>query len=91
LNAGIAWWLFRAAKEDLNIRSAFQHMVGDAAASFGVVIAGIVIALTGAYIADPIVSIIFAALVLWSSWSILTEAVSVFIGSNPSRLRLGNS
>src|SRR5664279_1257725 len=58
LNSGIAWWLFRAAKEDLNIRSAFQHMVGDAAASFGVVIAGIVIALTGAYIADPIVSII---------------------------------
>jgi len=38
-------------------------MVGDAAASFGVVIAGIIIALTGAYIADPIVSIIFAGLV----------------------------
>jgi cobalt-zinc-cadmium efflux system protein len=88
LNSGIAWWLFRAAKEDLNIRSAFQHMVGDAAASFGVVIAGIVIALTGAYIADPIVSIIFAALVLWSSWSILTESVSVLLEATPVGLDL---
>jgi cobalt-zinc-cadmium efflux system protein len=88
LNSGIAWWLFRAAKEDLNIRSAFQHMLGDAAASFGVVIAGIVIALTGAYIADPIVSIIFAALVLWSSWSILTESVSVLLEATPVGLDL---
>lgn len=43
LNSGIAWWLSKDAKEDLNIRSAFQHMVGDAAASFGVVIAGVII------------------------------------------------
>jgi cobalt-zinc-cadmium efflux system protein len=88
LNSGIAWWLFKAAKEDLNIKSAFQHMVGDAAASFGVVIAGIIIALTGAYIADPIVSIIFAALVLWSSWSILTETVSVLLEATPVGLDL---
>ncbi len=46
LNSGIAWWLSRAAKEDLNIRGAYLHMIGDAAASFGVVIAGIIIALT---------------------------------------------
>jgi cobalt-zinc-cadmium efflux system protein len=88
LNSGIAWWLFKAAKDDLNIKSAFQHMVGDAAASFGVVIAGIIIALTGAYIADPIVSIIFAALVLWSSWSILTESVSVLLEATPVGLDL---
>ena len=88
LNSGIAWWLSSAAKDDLNIRSAYLHMVGDAAASFGVVIAGIVIALTGAYIADPIVSIIFAALVLWSSWSILKEAISVLLEATPSGLDL---
>jgi len=58
LNAGIAWWLFRAARQDLNIRGVFLHMVGDAAASFGVVIAGVVIALTSLYIADPLVSIL---------------------------------
>ncbi len=88
LNSGIAWWLSRAAKEDLNIRGAYLHMVGDAAASFGVVIAGIIIALTGAYIADPIVSIIFAALVLWSSWSILTESIHVLLEATPAGLDL---
>jgi cobalt-zinc-cadmium efflux system protein len=88
LNSGIAWWLSSAASEDLNIRSAFMHMAGDAVASFGVVIAGIVIALTGAYIADPIVSIIFAALVLWSSWSILTESINVLLEATPVGLDL---
>lgn len=56
LNSGIAWWLASAAKEDLNIRSACLHMLGDAAASLGVVIAGIIIAFTSWFIADPIVS-----------------------------------
>ena len=88
LNSGIAWWLSRAAKADLNIRGAYLHMLGDAAASFGVVIAGIVIALTGAYIADPIVSIIFAILVLWSSWNILTESVHVLLEATPAGLDL---
>jgi len=88
LNSGIAWWLSRAAKEDLNIRGAYLHMVGDAAASFGVVIAGIIIALTSAYIADPIVSIIFAALVLWSSWTILTESIYVLLEAAPVGLDL---
>ena len=83
LNSGIAWWLSKAAKDDLNIRGAYLHMVGDAAASFGVVIAGIIIALTAAYIADPIVSIIFAALVLWSSWSIFTESIQILLEATP--------
>lgn len=88
LNSGIAWWLSRAAKEDLNIRGAYLHMIGDAAASFGVVIAGIIIALTGAYIADPVVSIVFAALVLWSSWGILTESIHVLLEATPAGLDL---
>ena len=88
LNWGIALWLSSAAKKDLNIRSAYLHMVGDAAAALGVVIAGIIIALTGAYIADPIVSIIFAGLVSWSSWSILSEAIHVLLEATPVGLDL---
>ena len=88
LNSGIAWWLSRAAKEDLNIRGAYLHMLGDAAASFGVVIAGIIIAFTDAYIADPIVSMLFAGLVLWSSWSILTESIHVLLEATPVGLDL---
>jgi cobalt-zinc-cadmium efflux system protein len=90
LNVGIAWWLSKAAKEDLNIRGAYLHMVGDAAASFGVVIAGIIIAVTGAYVADPMVSIVFAALVLWSSWNIFTESISILLESTPRGMDLDN-
>ena len=88
LNSGIAWWLSSAAKNDLNVRGAYLHMMGDAAASFGVVIAGIIILFTGAYIADPIVSIIFAGLVLWSSWSILSESIHVLLEATPAGLDL---
>ena len=88
LNSGIAWWLASAAKEDLNIRSAYLHMLGDAAASLGVVIAGIIIAFTSLFIADPIVSIIFALLVLWSSWSIFTESIQMLLEGIPVGMEL---
>ena len=58
-------------------------MVGDAAASLAVVIAGIIIAFTSWYVADPIVSIIFAFLVLWSSWGILTESIQMLLEGTP--------
>ena len=88
INSGIAWWLSAAAKNDLNIRSAYLHMVGDAAASLAVVIAGVIILFTRWYIADPIVSIIFAFLVLWSSWSILTESIQMLLEGTPVGLDL---
>lgn len=88
LNSVIGYWLHASAKEDLNMRSAYLHMVGDAAASLGVVVAGIIILLTGAYIADPIVSILFAGLVLWSSWGIFTESVQVLLEATPEGMEL---
>lgn len=88
LNSGIAWWLASAAKEDLNVRSAYLHMLGDAAASLGVVIAGIIIAFTSLFIADPIVSMVFALLVLWSSWSIFTESIQMLLEGIPVGMEL---
>ena len=88
INSGIAWWLSAAAKNDLNIRSAYLHMVGDAAASLAVVIAGVIILFSSWYIADPIVSVIFAFLVLWSSWSILTESIQMLLEGTPVGLDL---
>lgn len=88
LNMVISMWLHASAKNDLNIRGAYLHMLGDAAASLGVVIAGIIIAFTGLYIADPIISIVFACLVLWSSWGILTESVQVLLEATPAGINL---
>lgn len=79
----ISLWLKDAAKHDLNVRSAYLHMVGDAVSAAGVVVAGLIIAFTGASIADPIVSILIGLLILWSSWGILRESVNVLLEGIP--------
>jgi len=83
LNTVISLWLRKAAKEDLNVRSAYLHMVGDAVSAVGVVIAGVIVAFTGASIADPVVSILIGLLILWSSWGILKESVNVLLEGIP--------
>jgi len=83
MNTLIGFWLKSAAKKDLNLRSAYLHMLGDAISAAGVVAAGVIVALTGASIADPIVSVLIGILILWSSWGILRESVSVLLEGIP--------
>ena len=86
LNATISFWLHAGAKHDLNVRSAYLHMLGDAVSAFGVVLAGLVVLLTGALLADPIVSLLIGALILWSSWGILKESLNVLLEGTPAGL-----
>lgn len=88
VNTLISLWLRSTAKKDLNVRSAYMHMVGDAVSAVGVVIAGVVVAVTGTSIADPLVSIIIALLILWSSWGILREAVNVLLEAMPAGMNI---
>ena len=88
LNTTITLWLKNAAKGDLNIRSAYMHMLGDAISAAGVVIAGVVVAITGSPLADPIVSIFIGLLILWSSWGILQESVNVLLEGIPKGMDL---
>src|ERR1041385_8887661 len=74
VNGVSAWLLMAGRKGDLNIRGAFLHLVGDAAVSAAVVVAGIVILLTGWTTIDPIASLVVAAAILWSSWRLLRES-----------------
>jgi cobalt-zinc-cadmium efflux system protein len=67
LNGVISLWLRGAAKSDLNIRSAYLHMLGDAVSALGVVVAGIIVAFTGSTLADPVVSILIGGAIIWSS------------------------
>lgn len=83
MNTAISLWLRGDAQRDLNVRSAYLHMVGDAISAVGVVIAGVVIALTGMSLADSIISILIGVLILWSSWGILQESVNVLLESIP--------
>jgi len=88
MNTVISLWLRKAAKSDLNVRSAYMHMVGDAVSAVGVVIAGIVVAFTGASIADPVVSLLIGLLILWSSWGILKESVNVLLEGIPEGMEM---
>ncbi len=84
VNVLIGVWLHRGAKDDLNVRSAYLHMIGDAVSAFGVVIAGVVVATTRAPLADPIVSLLIAMLILYSSYSVLRESTSVLLEGTPA-------
>src|SRR5476651_1665854 len=64
VNLLIGWWLHSGSKNDLNIRSAYVHMLGDAASAFGVVIAGVLVATMDAPLADPVVSLLIAGMIL---------------------------
>lgn len=86
LNGLISLWLRAGAKTDINIRSAYLHMLGDAVSAFGVVLAGIFAAVTGNPIADPIVSVLIGGFIIGSSWGIITESVNILMEAVPKGL-----
>ncbi|HVS37653.1 MAG TPA: cation diffusion facilitator family transporter [Gemmataceae bacterium] len=86
VNGVVGLWLHKEAKHDLNVRSAYLHILGDAASALGVVLAGVVTALTGFAAADAVASFLIGALILASSWGILREAVDVLLEAAPKGL-----
>jgi cobalt-zinc-cadmium efflux system protein len=84
LNSAITWWLRNEGRDDLNIRSAVVHMLGDAFSSAGIILAALLIRATGEEFWDPAVSILIGALILWSSWGILREAINLLLEGTPS-------
>ena len=70
-------------KHDLNIRGAFLHMAADAGVSFGVVVAGIIIMVTGWLMIDPLISLLIVAVILVGTWSLLRDSMNLAIDSVP--------
>jgi len=83
INLVIGLWLHRGAQHDLNVRSAYLHMIGDAVSAAGVVVAGLLVVGTGTLWADPIVSILIAGLILASSYGVLRESATVLLEGTP--------
>jgi cobalt-zinc-cadmium efflux system protein len=88
VNVVIGLWLHRGAKDDINIRSAYLHMLGDAVSAFGVVIAGVLVAVARTPLADPIVSLIIAGLILSSSYGVLRESATVLLEGTPAGMNM---
>jgi cobalt-zinc-cadmium efflux system protein len=72
---------------DLSVRSALIHIRGDAWASGGIIVAGVLIALTGWLAVDPLLSVAIAVLIAWSAWRVLAAAIDILMESTPPDLR----
>ncbi len=88
INSVTAYFLLRGSEADLNIRSAFLHMAADAAISAAVVGTGLVIYLFQTYWLDPVVSLLVGAVILYTTWEVLTEAVNLALHAVPSDVDL---
>ena len=71
-------------KQDLNLKGAFLHMAGDAAVSFGVVIAAFAIQITGWHWLDPAVSLAIGAVIVWGTWGLLRESINLSMDAVPA-------
>lgn len=80
--------LMRGQKDDLNIRGAFLHMAADTLVSVGVVISGIVISFTGWFIIDPIISIVIAIVILFSTWELLRDSMRLALDGVPEGIEV---
>ncbi|HDS44923.1 MAG TPA: cation transporter [Methanomicrobia archaeon] len=80
--------ILRGATGDLNVRSVFYHLLGDAASSVGIVIAAAIIYFTTWNILDPLVSIGISALILYWAWGILTESGRILLEIAPAGLNV---
>ena len=83
VNIAATMALARANRQSLNVEGAFQHVLTDLYAFLGTAIAGAVILLTGFERADPIASMLVAALMLRSSYGLLTASGRVFLEAAP--------
>jgi len=86
VNGGTALLFMRGRKGDLNVRGAFTHMASDALVSFGVVLAGLLIELTGWLWLDPATSLAIVAVITFGTWSLLRQSVDLAMDAVPDGL-----
>ncbi len=83
--AGIAL-LRRGSETSLNLKGAFWHVLGDTISSVGVIIAGIVIAVTGWTPADPLVAVVIGVIILWGAVRLVRDSVDILMEAVPKNI-----
>jgi cobalt-zinc-cadmium efflux system protein len=84
LNGFCAWLLHAGSHGDLNRRSAYIHMLGDAAVSAGVLLSGLLIVATGWNRLDPVISLVVVAIILVSTWRLLRDSLHLSLDGVPA-------
>jgi cobalt-zinc-cadmium efflux system protein len=87
-NLACAWMLHGDHHDDLNVRGAWLHVLGDALGSVGAIAAGVLVSVYGWYAADPLFSALIGVLVIWSSWKLIGEATNVLLEGTPAHISL---
>jgi cobalt-zinc-cadmium efflux system protein len=90
VNGGTALLFMRGRHGDLNIRGTYLHMAADAGVSAGVVVAALLIMLTGWLWIDPAISLCIAAVVLASGWGLVRDSVNLALDGVPRGIELAN-
>lgn len=84
---GVTALLFQSGqKEDLNIKGAFLHMAYDALLSLAVVLTGVIILFTHWNILDPIISLIVSITIIWGTWSLLKDSITLALDGVPTTI-----
>ena len=86
-NLGIALLLQHGARDDLNIRAAFWHMLADAWVSLGVIAGGGLILATGWSVLDPVVSLVIVGVIVRGAWPLFKESLEVLLESTPPGIK----
>jgi cobalt-zinc-cadmium efflux system protein len=89
INGVAAAILARGNTKDLNVYGAFLHLLSDAAVSAGVVVAGLIILLTGWLWVDPVVSLVISGVIVWSTWGLLRDAAKMSLHGVPPQIDPG--
>lgn len=83
-NLVVAFWLRDFSHDDLNVKSAYLHVVWDAIASIGVIIGAVIIYYTGRFVVDPIISIGIGFIIIKGALSIVKESTYILLEGVPS-------
>jgi cobalt-zinc-cadmium efflux system protein len=83
VNLGAALLFQGGREQDLNIKGAFLHMAADAGVSLGVVVAGILILITGWHWIDPAVSLLINAIIIYGTWGLLRDSFNLAMDAVP--------
>ncbi len=88
LNGGIMLALRADSKNDINIRSAFVHMLGDALGSVAIILGAVAIRYTGWVSVDPLLSMVIALLIVWTAVDIIRESLNILLEGLPRGIHL---
>jgi cobalt-zinc-cadmium efflux system protein len=90
INGAIMLALRRASRGDINIRSAFVHMLGDALGCIAIIGGALAIRFTGFVQVDPLLSILIGILIVWSAIDIIRESLNILLEGLPRGIHLGD-